>query len=163
MNSNLLLKVLGIQRGAPSSHQPLAMTQPSWTLPILDVPCTSCSALPPEPDRSLGQDGAPRAQPACAPHCPHAEGTSSGCAGAQGRGLSAAPALLGGPGPSISSGPGIRPLLWVAVTASSVNNRRKKGLGPWRGQSHAQGIIGWKPRPAQRKFQGNGGFSPVYI
>lgn len=75
-------------------------------------------------------------------------------------GLSAATSL-GSPGPSALDRlqvPGLG-----GVTVSPGTNRRKKGLGPLRGQCHGQGITEWKPSPAQRKFQGNGDFSPVYI
>lgn len=117
---------------------------------------------------SLGRDGAagPQLWAGCARLLvPPRRGDLLGLCWCLGQGGAVQPSdSLGGPGPSIPSGPGIRSRLWVAVTVSPVTNRREKGLGTWKGQRHAQGITGWKPSPAQRKFQGNGElFSSIYI
>lgn len=111
---------------------------------------------------SLGQDGA-RPQ-LCTGHTrllvPHGEGSSSGCPGVWGTGAQCSHASLAGPGPSISSASGIRPGCgWLS---QCPQGREKEGLGQ-RGQNYDQGITGWKVSPAQKKFQGNGDFSPGYI
>lgn len=140
MNSNLLLKVLGIQRGAPGSHRPLASGPARQGSAIQDghgsgqCPQPRSAPLPRGGMRgSPGQDGAatPRLwagpSPACAPCCPHTEGTPRAqCSH-----------LAGQPWP-FCSGPGSRSLAWVVSQCPQALTEGKRVWVPEGGSAMAR-------------------------